>query len=108
MMQSTPASESAEFTPAFVDAVHDGLDKVLDTTGTTSVLFQKVEEALPDAFGFHEKPLAILGRQGTQSREGGIVKDLATRPRWSLDVMKVEGVFGFEDTMAKIEKSVRA
>jgi hypothetical protein len=67
-----------------------------------------MEEALPDAAEFHKKLLSIFGEQGTMSLERAIVKDLATRLRWSLDMMKIEGAFDFKATMATIEKGVEA
>ena len=109
MTSSQPTLEGAEFAPEFVNAVHGGLDKVLGTSGTTSILFHiKMGEALPDAAEFHKRLLAIFGAQGTMSLERAIVKDLATRLKWSLDLMKIEGAFDFNNTMAVMEKGVKA
>ena len=85
------------------------MDKILGQSGTESVLLHmKVTEDFPDPAEFHRKLLAIFGAQGTLSLERAIVKDLALRLRWSLDLMKIEGVFDFKATMAAIEKGVKA
>jgi hypothetical protein len=96
-----------EFGPSFADAVHGGLDKILGASGTASVLFHmKMIDDLPDPAEFHEKLRSIFGETGTLSLERAIVKDLAMRMRWSLDLMKIEGTFDFRATMAAIEKGV--
>jgi hypothetical protein len=108
-LTSQSTLEGAEFAPEFVNAVHGGLDKVLGASGTNSVLFHiKMGEALPDSVEFHKRLLAIFGALGTLSLERAIVKDLATRLRWSLDLMKIEGAFDFNTTMAAMEKGVKA
>jgi hypothetical protein len=87
--------------------VHGGLGKVLGVSGTTSVLsHMKMLEDLPDAAKLHSKLVTIFGEQGTLSLERAIVKDLATRLKWSLDLMKIEGAFDFKATMSSIEKGV--
>jgi hypothetical protein len=109
LKQSHPKIIAPEFAPEFLNAVHGGLDKVLGASGTTSVLFHvRMEEVLPDAAEFHKKLLVIFGEQGTLSLERAIIKDLATRLRWSLDLMKIEGAFDFEATMTTIERGVEA
>jgi hypothetical protein len=68
----------------------------------------KIGDTLPDSVEFHKRLLTIFGAQGTLSLERAIVKDLATRLKWSLDLLKIEGAFDFNVTMAAIEKGVKA
>ena len=109
MKSALLTAEKKEFAPSFLDAVHGGLDKVLGVSGTASVLFHmKMTADLPDPVEFHSKLLAIFGEKGTLSLERAIVKDLALRLRWSLDLMKIEGAFDFKATMTAMEKGDRA
>ena len=98
-----------DFATTFHNAVHGALDKVLGQSGTEAVLLHmNMANALPDPAEFHKKLLALFGPQGTLSLERAIVKDLATRLKWSLDVLKIEGAFDFNATMRAVEKGVRA
>jgi hypothetical protein len=107
----TPSSLTAQppkFASSFLDAVHGGLGKVLGVSGTTSVLsHMKMLEDLPDAAKLHSNLVTIFGKQGTVSLERAIVKDLATRMKWSHDSMKTEGAFDFKATVASMESGVR-
>jgi hypothetical protein len=98
-----------EFATTFNAAVHDGLDKVLGHSGAAAVLsHMKMVNNLPDAAMFHKKLLALFGPQGTLSLERAIVKDLAVRLKWSLEVLNVEGAFDFDATMRAVEKGAKA
>ena len=78
---------SEDFATSFNYAVHGGLDKVLGQSGTAAVLFHmKMAHGLPEPGEFHKKLLALFGAQGTLSLERAIVRDLATRLKWSLDL----------------------
>jgi hypothetical protein len=100
---------SEDFATAFDYAVHGGLDKVIGQSGTAAVLFHmKMSHGLPEPGEFHKKLLALFGPQGTLSLERAIVKDLATRLRWSLDLLNIEGVFDFDATMRAVEKGSKA
>jgi hypothetical protein len=41
------------------------------------------------------------------SLERAIVKDLATRLKWSLDLIDIEGAFDFDATMRAVEKGAK-
>jgi len=98
-----------DFGPSYLEAVHGGLDKILGESGTASVLFYiKAVDDFPDPAEFDKKLTAIFGPRGAQSLERAIVKDLAMRLKWSLDLMKIEGAFDFKATMVAIENGVRA
>jgi len=98
-----------DFATTFNSAVHGALDKILGQSGTEAVLsHMKMAYALPDPVEFHKKLLALFGPQGTLSLERAIVKDLARRLKWSLDVLKIEGAFDFNATMRAVEKGVKA
>jgi len=85
------------------------LNKVLGESGTASVLlYMKMVDDFPDPREFNKKLLAIFGIRGAQSLERAIVKDLALRLKWSLDLMKIEGTFDFHATIAAIERSAGA
>ena len=89
--------------------MHAGLDKVLGQSGTAAVLsHMQMTGDLPDTAEFHKKLLALFGAQGTLSLERAIVKDLATRLKWSLEVLKIEGAFDFNATMRAVESGSRA
>ena len=97
-----------DFATAFEYAVHGGLDKVLGQSGTAAVLFHmKMAHGLPAPGEFHTRLLALFGAQGTVSLERAIVKDLATRLKWSLDLLNIEGAFDFDATMRAVEKGSR-
>jgi hypothetical protein len=109
MNASSASQVGQEFAHSYVDAVHGGLNKVLGESGTASVLFyMKMVDDFPDPPEFDRKLLAIFGVIGGQSLERAIVKDLALRLKWSLDLMKIEGTFDFNATVAAIERSVKA
>jgi len=96
---------SEDFATTFNYAVHGGLDKVLGQSGTAAVLFHmKMARGLPEPGEFHKKLLALFGPQGTLSLERAIVRDLATRLKWSLDLLSIEGVFDFDTVMRAVEK----
>jgi hypothetical protein len=98
-----------DFATSFNFAVHGGLDKVLGQSGTAAVLFHmKMARGLPLPGEFHKKLLALFGPQGTLSLERAIVKDLATRLQWSLDLLDIEGAFDFDKTMRAVERGARA
>jgi hypothetical protein len=100
---------SHRFGPSYLEAVHGGLDKILGESGTASVLFYiKAVDEFPDPAEFDKKLTAIFGPRGALSLERAIVKDLALRLKWSLDLMKIEGTFDFKATMIAIENGVRA
>ena len=96
---------SEDFATSFNYAVHGGLDKVLGQSGTAAVLFHmKMAHGLPEPGEFHKKLLALFGPQGTLSLERAIVRDLATRLKWSLDLLSIQGVFDFDTVMHAVEK----
>jgi hypothetical protein len=98
-----------DFATSFEYAVHGGLDKVLGQSGTAAVLFHlRTAHGLPNPREFHNRLLALFGPQGTVSLERAIVKDLALRLKWSLDLLDIEGVFDFDATMRVVEKGARA
>ena len=98
-----------DFATSFNFAVHGGLDKVLGQSGTAAVLFHmKMARGLPAPGEFHKRLLSLFGQQGTLSLERAIVKDLATRLKWSLDLMSIEGTFDFDATMHEVERGARA
>jgi hypothetical protein len=98
-----------DFATSFEYAVHGGLDKVLGQSGTAAVLFHlKTAHGLPNPREFHNRLLALFGPQGTVSLERAIVKDLALRLKWSLDLLDIEGAFDFYATMRVVEKGARA
>ena len=106
-MDSLSATE--DFATSFTSAVHGGLDKVLGHSGTQAVLDHiKMTHNLPDPGEFHKKLLALFGAQGTLSLERAIVKELAIRLKWSLDLLKIEGTFDFNATMRAIQMNVKA
>ena len=84
------------------------MNKILGESGTASVLFyMKMVDDFPDPREFDKKLLAIFGARGALSLERAIVKDLALRLKWSLDLAKIEGTFDFA-TIVAIEKSAKA
>jgi hypothetical protein len=94
---------SEDFATSFNFAVHGGLDKVLGQSGTTAVLFHmKMANGLPEPGEFHKKLLSLFGPQGTLSLERAIVRDLATRLKWSLDLLDIGGTFDFDATMRAV------
>jgi hypothetical protein len=98
-----------DFATSFDFAVHGGLDKVLGQSGTAAVLFHlKGGSGLPKPGEFHSRLLALFGPQGTLSLERAIVKDLALRLKWSLDVLDIEGAFDFDATMRAVERGAKA
>ena len=100
---------SEDFATSFNYAVHGGLDKVLGQSGTAAVLVHmKMAQGLPEPGEFHKKLLALFGAQGTLSLERAIVRDLATRLKWSLDLLNIQGTFDFDATMHAVEKGARA
>src|SRR5487761_1078159 len=107
-----PLSETsgpADFSATFTKAVHGGLDKVLGRSGTEAVLVHiKMTDNLPDPIEFHKKLLALFGAQGTLSLERAIVKDLAIRFEWSLDLLKIEGTFDFKETIGALREDLKA
>jgi hypothetical protein len=97
-----------DFATSFDFAVHGGLDKVLGQSGTTAVLFHmKMARGLPEPGEFHKRLLALFGDQGTVSLERAIVKDLATRLKWSLDLLNIEGAFDFDETMRAVQRGAK-
>jgi len=101
------STNADDFATTFNDAVHGGLDKVLGQSATAAVLsHMKMTSRLPDPAEFHKRLLALFGPQGTLSLERAIVKDLATRLQWSLEVLNIEGAFDFNATMLAVEKGV--
>jgi hypothetical protein len=107
-LTSSATSDTEDFATTFNNAVHGGLDKVLGVSGTTAVLVHmKMPNGLPDPVEFH-KLLLLFGAQGTLSLERAIVKELATRLKWSLDVLKIDAAFDFNATMRAVEKGVKA
>jgi len=85
------------------------LDKVLGQSGTAAVLsHMKMARGLPEPGEFHKKLLALFGKQGTISLERAIVRDLAIRLKWSLDLLDIEGAFDFDETMRVVEKGAKA
>jgi hypothetical protein len=97
-----------DFATAFDYAVHVGLDKVLGHSGTTAVLFHmKMDAGVPDPAEFHKRLLSLFGPEGTVSLERAIVKDLATRLKWSLGLLNIEGAFDFDATMRAVERGSR-
>ena len=106
-MSTTSSKE--DFAATFTIAVHGGLDKVLGRSGTEAVLVHiKMTGNLPDSEEFHKKLIALFGAEGTLSLERAIVKELAIRLKWSLDLMKIEGTFDFNATMLAIQANVKA
>jgi len=100
---------SEDFATSFNYAVHGGLDKVLGQSGTAAVLsHMKMARGLPEPGEFHKKLLALFGKQGTISLERAIVRDLAIRLKWSLDLLDIEGAFDFDETMRVVEKGAKA
>jgi len=100
---------SEDFATSFNYAVHGGLDKVLGQSGTAAVLsHMKMARGLPEPGEFHKKLLALFGKQGTISLERAIVRDLAVRLKWSLDLLDIEGAFDFDETMRAVEKGAKA
>jgi hypothetical protein len=100
---------SEDFATSFNYAVHGGLDKVLGQSGTAAVLsHMKMARGLPEPGEFHKKLLALFGKQGTVSLERAIVRDLAIRLKWSLDLLDIEGAFDFDETMRAVEKGAKA
>jgi len=94
-----------DFATSFNSAVHGGLDKVLGQSGTAAVLFHmKMARGLPEPGEFHTRLVALFGPQGTLSLERAIVRDLATRLKWSLDLLSIEGAFDFDMVMQAVEK----
>lgn len=103
-MNSSSATSAEDFAISFRISVHAGLDKVLGQSGTAAVLTNmQMTGDLPDTAQFHKKLLALFGAQGTLSLERAIVKDLATRLKWSLEVLKIEGAFDFDATMRAVQ-----
>ena len=85
------------------------MDKVLGQSGTAAVLsHMKMARGLPEPGEFHKKLLALFGKQGTISLERAIVRDLAIRLKWSLDLLDIEGAFDFDETMRVVEKGAKA
>jgi hypothetical protein len=100
---------SEDFATSFNNAVHGGLDKVLGQSGTAAVLFHmKMAHGLPKPGEFHKRLLALFGPQGTLSLERAIVRDLAARLQWSLDLLSIDGVFDFDAVMRAVEKGAKA
>jgi hypothetical protein len=100
---------SEDFATSFNYSVHGGLDKVLGQSGTAAVLsHMKMSRGLPEPGEFHKKLLALFGKQGTISLERAIVRDLAIRLKWSLDLLDIEGAFDFDETMRAVEKGAKA
>ena len=99
---------SEDFATSFNYAVHGGLDKVLGQSGTAAVLFHmNMLGGLPAPGEFHKKLLGLFGIQGTLSLERAIVKDLAVRLKWSLDLMNIEGTFDFDAMMRAVERGTK-
>ena len=98
-----------DFAITFSNAVHGGLDKVLGQSGTSAVLFNmQMARGLPDPAEFHRRLVALFGTAGALSLERAIVKDLAARLKWSLELLNVEGTFDFNAVMSAVEKGARA
>lgn len=82
---------------------------MLGQSGTAAVLFHlKTADGLPNPREFHNRLLSLFGPQGTVSLERAIVKDLASRLKWSLDLLNIDGTFDFDATMRAVEKRARA
>jgi hypothetical protein len=89
--------------------VHGGLDRVLGPSSTDAILqFAKMTDDLPPHAEFHKSLLELFGEDGAVSLERAIVKDLAERMRWSLDLLDIDGTFDFEATMRAAEKNISA
>jgi hypothetical protein len=102
------AQTEEDFATTFNIAVHGGLDKVLGQSGAQAVLLHmKMAHGLPDPVEFHKKLLALFGPPATLSLERAIVKDLAQRLKWSLEVLSIEGAFDFNATMRAVEKGAK-
>jgi hypothetical protein len=85
--------------------VQIGLDKVLGEGGMTAVMYHlKLGTPLPTPAEFHKKLLVLFGPQGASSLEKVIVKELATKLKWSLDFRKMDRKFDFNATVAAVEK----
>ena len=98
-----------DFAAIYANAVHGGLDKVLGHSGATAALYHtKMTNNLPDPAEFHKKLLALFGLQGTLSLERAIVKDLAMRLQWSLDLLNIEGSFDFDNTIHAVRVGANA
>jgi hypothetical protein len=107
MLSGPPVLGREDFATAYVNAVHGGLDKVLGVSGTSAVLFHmKMTENLPNPGEFNKKLLTLFGKQGALSLERAIVKDLAARLNWSLDLLTIDGAFDFDMTMQTLMKGV--
>jgi hypothetical protein len=105
LVSGPPSLGREEFVAAYVGAVHGGLDKVLGVSGTSAVLFHmKMTGSLPNPGEFDKRLLSLFGVQGALSLERAILKDLATRLSWSLDLLTIEGPFDFDGTMKTLEK----
>ncbi|HEY4700050.1 MAG TPA: hypothetical protein VIH27_06770 [Nitrososphaerales archaeon] len=108
-MTSSATTDTEYFATSFNISVHHGLDKILGQSGTEAVLLHmKMTNRLPAPAEFHKKLLALFGLPGTLSLERAIVKDLATRLKWSLDLLKIEGIFDFNAIMSAVEKGAKA
>ena len=98
-----------DFAAIYANAVHGGLDKVLGHSGATAALYHtKMTNNLPDPAEFHKKLMALFGLQGTLSLERAIVKDLAMRLQWSLDLLNIEGSFDFDNTIHAVRAGANA
>jgi hypothetical protein len=109
LVSGLPGVGREDFAAAYVDAVRGGLDKVLGVSGTSAVLFHmKMAKNFPNPEEFNKKLLTLFGVQGTLSLERAILKDLAKRLGWTLDLHTIEGAFDFDMTMQALEKGVQS
>jgi len=107
-LTSSASSSAQDFAATFNDAIHGGLDKVLGKSGAEAVLsHMNMTHNFPDPVEFHMKLLALFGAEGARSLERAIVKDLAQRLRWALDVLNIEGAFDFNVTIRAVEKGLK-
>ena len=107
-ISSLPSGKDV-FAVAFKSSVHGGLDRVLGPTSTDAILqFAKLTDDLPEHREFHKSLVKLFGEDGAVSLERAIVKDLAERMRWSLDLLSIDGTFDFEATMRAAEKNLSA
>ena len=98
-----------DFAAVYANAIHGGLDKVLGHSGATAALYHtKMTNNLPDPAEFHKKLLGLFGLEGTLSLERAIVKDLALRLQWSLDLLNIEGSFDFNNTIHAVRSGAKA
>jgi hypothetical protein len=65
-----------------------------------------MSDGLPDPGEFHDRLLGLFGKDGALSLERTIVKDLATKLRWSTELPPVSGTFDFDAIIRAAAKRV--